>query len=517
VTRETDRRHLCLLSDGYDVEVFEHALAREPALRAAAERAGRLLPRAAPLLCDLFCALFKLNVVVRPAGELPASALVNRRLIEAVAASGRLEELRRRTQLDELQAGAAAVVLADHVLSALTRDSRVTAQELVDLAATAHDEAALEAREREREHLGELEPGDFADPSTVDRLQAALGREIEALRRRLEGGRESQEALATSLSREIERELSWKVGLLDQQLGEMDSLMDGLGVGRGAGGAGGVKVSAQARLELGRQLLKSRKLQLLARLCGAMREVAFEARRRRVSRAPQELHQVQTGAELERLLPSELLGLPRRRGGLHLDFLRRFSEAQLLQYQLHGAAERGPIVICVDGSGSMHGSKELWAKAVALTLMEIARRERRRCLAIVFSSGGPPFEVDLLARTTGRGGRAAVRDEDVLRFAEHYPGGGTSFEEPLSRAIDAVSAGEYRRGDIVFITDGEAPVSDDLVARVERERKRHRFRIRGIEVDVRDSRADTLSRFCDDVRKVSDLTADSIADVFAAV
>ena len=50
------------------------------------------------------------------------------------------------------------------------------------------------------------------------------------------------------------------------------------------------------------------------------------------------------------------------------------------------------MVICVDGSGSMSGSKELWAKAVALTLMDIARREKRACLALVFSAGDPLAE-----------------------------------------------------------------------------------------------------------------------------
>ncbi len=81
-----------------------------------------------------------------------------------------------------------------------------------------------------------------------------------------------------------------------------------------------------------------------------------------------------------------------------------------------------------------------------------------------------------------------------------------------------MATGSYRRGDIVFITDGEAHVSEQLVDRIEAQRKAHRFRIRGIEVNVQPgSRADTLARFCDDVRQVTDLTADSIADVFAAV
>jgi len=506
----------CIVNDGYDREVFDQALRREAALANLAERTGRLLPNAVPLLQDLFCALFKLNVVIEPAEALAASALINRRLLRAVAETSKLAELRQRTQLDELEATAATVVLGNHVLSALTKDSRVLDHELMDLASVAHDEESLEAREQELEHLDEVDETFFERTDAADareRLRAALEQEIEALRARIAEGREQQGELAESLSRDLERELSWKISQLGQQLDEMDQQMESLGLGRGGDG----RVSAEKRLELGQRLLKSRKLQLLAKLVGAFREVAFEVRRRRLSRSPQELHQIQTGRELERLLPSELLGLTRGRRAVRLDFYRRLLDGQLLQYQLHGAAERGPMVICLDGSGSMQGSKELWGKAVALTLMEIARREKRRCLAIVFSSGDPLFEVELLTTTTGRGNRAAVRDAEVLRFAEHFPGGGTSFEEPLARAVDAVATGNYRRGDILFITDGEAHVSDALVDRIEAQRKKHRFRIRGIEVDVRDSRGDTLARFCDDVRKVTDLTADSIADVFAAV
>src|SRR5262249_2348747 len=134
--------------------------------------------------------------------------------------------------------------------------------------------------------------------------------------------------------------------------------------------------------------------------------------------SPQTLHAVRMGSDLERMLPSEVLGLPRHRRALHLDFLRRFAEGELLEYELIAASSRGPMVVCVDGSSSMSGSKEIWAKAVALTLMEIARREKRRCLAIVFSSGEPTAEFEFLAAsgTRTRGGRARIIDEEVLRF-----------------------------------------------------------------------------------------------------
>ena len=175
------------------------------------------------------------------------------------------------------------------------------------------------------------------------------------------------------------------------------------------------------------------------------------------------------------------------------------------------------MVVCVDGSGSMQGSKELWAKAVALTLMDIARREKRRCLAIVFSSRHQIFEVELLGKRAANHARADILDDNLLDFAEYFPGGGTDFEAPLTRALDAVATGDYRRGDIVFITDGQARVSPELLADLRARRKKHRFSVRGILVDVAESNVATLKRFCDEVRLVSDLATDSLGDLFASV
>ena len=178
------------------------------------------------------------------------------------------------------------------------------------------------------------------------------------------------------------------------------------------------------------------------------------------------------------------------------------------------------MVICLDGSGSMQGAKELWGKAVSLTLMEIARRERRRCLAIIFSSGRQLFEVELLGKagqTTQIGSRAMVRDDDVLRFAEHFPGGGTEFEPPLERALEAVTEGDYRRGDIVFITDGQAQVGEMLLQRIDVLRRRHRFRIRAILVDVSDHERSTVARFADEIHEVTDLAKTQLDDLYAGV
>ena len=127
-----------------------------------------------------------------------------------------------------------------------------------------------------------------------------------------------------------------------------------------------------------------------------MRQQALALRRRTFERTSEEMFDVELGRTLDRLLPPELLALrhpaPPTRPRCAVS-----SRAQLLCYRLRGADERGrgPMIVCLDGSSSMAGEKEMWSKAVALTLLEIARRQRRLFRFIV-----------LLVRPTRRSSRS---------------------------------------------------------------------------------------------------------------
>ncbi len=500
----------CVLFDGYDREVYEGLAAKEKALVDVRERARRLLPHADHLFLDLFSILFKMNVVLLDERELSASALVHRRLLNAVLRSPGIVTLRDRTRLDPSTTCEALIYLGHKILDALTSGDRVVASELLSIADAAMDEELLEQRKKELEHLEELPEGAFGEDREA--LEKSLKQDIRKLTIEAKQSRKKQSKLAFDLPLDIESDLDRQITAMPETMDELSDDLRALGMASGAEG----RMPAHEKMALGERLMRSKKLRLLARLTGAFKDVALEARKKRVSRAPQETHAIEQGRQLERVLPSELFAMKRERRALHLDFVRRFVEGELLQYQLEGPAQRGPMVVCVDGSGSMHGPKEIWSKAVALTLMEIARREKRRCLALVFSSGHTLFEVELLSKKRA-GGRPQTNIEEVLRFAEHFPGGGTNFEEPLSRALELVGDGRYRRGDIVFITDGEASVSQTLLDDIAARRKRHRFAIRGILVDVAHAQAETMEKFCDSVKLVSELTADTLVDLFGAV
>jgi len=293
---------------------------------------------------------------------------------------------------------------------------------------------------------------------------------------------------------------------LRRQLAEVKENAESWGTGVGAGG----RLSSGRKIELGRRLATNPKLKRLTALVGRMRAVAMALRKRSLERANEEVHDVELGGAVERLLPPELLAL--RHPILKKDFQRRLVEGELLTYRLRGADEhgRGPMIVCLDGSSSMAGDKELWSKAVALTLLEIARRQRRLFRFLCFASADTPlYTLDLNPRE-----HHAVQVDRALDVAEYFPGGGTDFQAPLDAAVDCLSQARYRRGDVVLITDGECQVAPDWLARFRKDKQRLGFSLYSVLIDVGPSAVGTLGEISDRVTSVSKLTDEGVRDLF---
>jgi uncharacterized protein with von Willebrand factor type A (vWA) domain len=270
---------------------------------------------------------------------------------------------------------------------------------------------------------------------------------------------------------------------------------------------------AGERLELGRRLARNKKLGDLARLVGRFKQDARSIRRRTLDRGVAEAYDVERGSEIGRLIPAELVSL--HHPGLRADFLRRLLEGEVLQYRLREDEQknRGPMVVCIDVSSSMQGEKELWAKAVSLTLMDIARRQRRLFRAVLFSSGpGSLKVVDLNERR-----RYQPELRKVLEMAEYFPGGGTDFQAPIDAAVALLEDKKLKRGDIVVITDGECQVSPEWLADLRGRKEQLKFTIFAVLVDVGSSELSTLAQFSDHVSSVKKLTVESGRDIFLKI
>ena len=495
-------------ADGIDREAYSRTRESLSPLNVLEQKFGRLLPHASALLQDLFLAFFKLEPQLIPAKLLPASVMINRQILAMLYESDEFRALRERTRLDQHQAVTATLRVGAQVHELLREVFRGRPQDLGDAMLAAKEELDLErlqdtpvpqARDMEADERGP------DDGERDHEIAEALAR-LESHRRRQQGAARYFTKHVDTLDTELQR--ASRESESSEQAAQAYSA------------GGGANVDAQTRIELGERILQSNRLRKLAKILGAMKELASEQRRRRIARMPEELHSLSLGAELERLLPVELVGLrcanvPSRLRSLYRDFLRRFAERQLNQYRIDAPPARGPMVVCLDGSGSMQGSKELWAKAVALTLMDITRRERRAFLGIIFSAGGPLFEVRLEGQTSRRS--ASYELDQKLRFAEHFPAGGTDFEQPLARAAQAVTEGDCRHGDILFISDGQAPVSEDLVDRLRALKRRHRFKIRVLDVDADQHARHEMARFADSVTAVKDLAGDSLGELFGSL
>lgn len=169
---------------------------------------------------------------------------------------------------------------------------------------------------------------------------------------------------------------------------------------------------------------------------------------------------VELGDRLHEAVPSELAMLASE--PLRLDLHLRAAESAVITHRYRGAVvgEMGPVVVCVDTSSSMdkfeHGeSREAWAKALLLRLLQLVREQGRPATVILFASAGDLFTVDL------PDGSCAV--EDLIELIETSLGGGTNFWSPLAAGLAAAQRMQADRkglADLVLLSDGECRLSD---------------------------------------------------------
>lgn len=292
--------------------------------------------------------------------------------------------------------------------------------------------------------------------------------------------------------------------------GELDAVEAELagfcGWGQGEVRPGG-DVDEKARLAA--LLKQNEKLRRLGVMAGRMRRIAMLKRRTRSKHARDEVSDVERGNDLARVLPSELVRLTDP--ALALDFARGFVEGTLTQYRLHGRERqgRGPVVILIDSSGSMEGQCEVWSKAVALALLQLAAVDRRRCRIVQFDDGVRRVDDFMPGKIDGR---------MVMESMAPFFGGGTNFEEPLTKAMEAINddAG-LKQADVILITDGEAAVSDAFCLSWAEARSKHEVAV--FAVAIGSAVPAVLNQVADHVVTVKSLTDDggALQTLFASV
>ncbi len=250
-------------------------------------------------------------------------------------------------------------------------------------------------------------------------------------------------------------------------------------------------------VKAGDALARSGYLRKLIEKAGRLVRIAQTKHRARVRHGPDEIVDMELGADLERVLPSELAYLSHPILGL--ETLRRYAERELLQYRIDGTEPlgRGPIVVCVDTSGSMRAEgKEFWAKGIALGLMSIAVEEGRKFVLINFS--GPheqrKFEVE---------GRPPL--DQLAKALEYSFDGGTDFMAPLEQSLKIIEGSKFKNADMIMITDGEAYVSEEWVSSFKKRKAAKCARLFSVLIGFNST---ALTPISDGVERIDDLADD---------
>ena len=231
--------------------------------------------------------------------------------------------------------------------------------------------------------------------------------------------------------------------------------------------------------------------------------------------APGELLGIRHGDRIERMLGSEAAML--RHPLLKKLWRARRAEGRLLSYDSQAllvdlrpdpgtpprsalsppqpeALERGPIILCLDTSGSMRGGPETLAKAVALQALRTAHAEQRGCLLIAFGGPGEIVEREL---AKGRDGLAALLDLMGQGFD-----GGTDVQSPIERAIERVHEQRWASADLLIVSDGEFGCTPAMLARLDDAQNRLGLRVQAVLVGDRETLG--LMEVADDIFWVRD-------------
>lgn len=164
-------------------------------------------------------------------------------------------------------------------------------------------------------------------------------------------------------------------------------------------------------------------------------------------------------------------------------FQLKFAQKQLLSYdyqiqeesdveskekeevEIEKKEKKGPVIICVDTSGSMNGTPENIAKTITFALSKIAIEEDRKCYVISFSTAIQTLDLsDFSGNPLGK----------LVQFLKMSFNGRTDAVPALNQALKMLSENEWKNADVLMISDFVMQaLNKELADKIETEKKKN--------------------------------------------
>ena len=235
---------------------------------------------------------------------------------------------------------------------------------------------------------------------------------------------------------------------------------------------------------------QDKEAQKIADLLGKMRQIEQSSKVETITQtisvpvpvtdvnSKEEIIGLKLGKDLEYVIPSELALMADPETAILFDL--KYLESKLVCFELQGTAfqdeqqeitteieikednKLGPMILCVDTSGSMSGIPENIAKAMSLYLGNKAKAEQRKCFVINFSTGIETFEIS-----------ATKGIADLISFLSKSFHGGTDAAPALRYALSLCQSENYEKADILMISDFVmGSLSETLLSDIKKQREK---------------------------------------------
>ena len=202
----------------------------------------------------------------------------------------------------------------------------------------------------------------------------------------------------------------------------------------------------------------------LAKLIGRSSSVDFKLSGHFPTAAKSDITGITIGDNLSSLLPSEtaLLSCPATQPTFYHNYVEK--RLQIFASASSGNApvthQDGPVIICLDTSGSMRGEKVEIACNLTMAITIIAQRRKRDVLVVKYSDWHFLLKVTKLSR----------QREDLEKFLSSYQGCGNAENELFRWLFKDILPNEkaFDTADILCITDfGWKPLNDYTIKLIE--------------------------------------------------
>lgn len=126
-------------------------------------------------------------------------------------------------------------------------------------------------------------------------------------------------------------------------------------------------------------------------------------------------------------------------------FYRKERGTEEVEVPVKEKEQKGPVIICVDTSGSMNGTPERVAKTITFALAKKCLEEDRKCYLISFSTG---IEVQDLSEFEKGSGLL-----ELAKFLRKSFNGGTDAEPALQHSLALLQKNDWKNADVLVVSD----------------------------------------------------------------